>query len=116
MQVAIDENQGNIDLVDKTIRAAVPDELKDAYSRAARPALDAMNKFQTFLKTSLSARDDYPWQLGQERYTRKFRYVLESGVEADTMLDNAERDLQRVRAHMFELALPLHRADGAGAQ
>ena len=57
----------------------------------------------------LGARRLSDWQLGQELYTRKFRYVLESGVEADTMLDNAERDLQRVRAHMFELALPLHR-------
>ncbi len=108
-QVAIEENQGNIDLVDKTIRAGVPDELKDAYARAARPALEAMNKFQTFLRTNLSARDNYGWQLGQDRYTRKFRYFLESGIEADTMLDQAERDLQRVRSRMLELALPIHR-------
>jgi uncharacterized protein (DUF885 family) len=109
VQVAIDENQGNIDLVEKTIRAGVPDDLKDAYARAARPALDAMNKFQAFLKTSLSARNSYNWQLGHDLYTRKFRYVLESGIEPDTMLDQAERELQRVRARMFELALPLHR-------
>lgn len=109
IQVAIEENQGNIDLVDKTIRAGVPDDLKDAYARAARPAIEAMNKFQNFLKTNLSARDNYNWQLGQDRYTRKFRYLLESGIEADTMLDQAERDLQRVRTRMLELALPLHR-------
>jgi uncharacterized protein (DUF885 family) len=109
-QVAIEENQGNIDLVDKVIRAGVPAELKDAYARAARPALDAMGKFQNFLKTSLSARDNFNWQLGQDRYTRKFRHVLEIGMEADTMLDQAERDLQRVRARMMELALPLHAA------
>jgi uncharacterized protein (DUF885 family) len=108
-QVAIEENQGNIELVDKTIRAAIPPDLKDAFARASRPALDAMSKFQNFLKTSLSTRNDYPWQLGQDRYTRKFRYLLESGIEADTMLDMAERDLQRVRAHMYEVALPLHR-------
>lgn len=108
-QVAIEENQGNIELVDKTIRAGVPDDLRDAYARAARPALEAMNKFQGFLRTNLGARDNYQWQLGQDRYTRKFRYYLESGVEADTMLDNAERDLLRVRARMLELALPLHR-------
>jgi uncharacterized protein (DUF885 family) len=109
-QVAIEENQGNIDLVDKVIRAGVPNELRDAYARAARPALDAMGKFQNFLKTNLSARDNFNWQIGQDRYTRKFRHVLESGIEADTMLDQAERDLQRVRARMMELALPLHAA------
>jgi len=40
---------------------------------------------------------------------RKFRYALESGVEADTMLQMAERELGRVRAEMLDLALPLHR-------
>jgi uncharacterized protein (DUF885 family) len=109
VNVAAEENQGNIDLVDKTIRAGVPDELKDAYSRAARPALEAMTKFQEFLKNNLSARNNYSWQLGQENYTRKFRYALDVGIEADTMLDQAEKDLQRVRARMLELALPLHR-------
>jgi uncharacterized protein (DUF885 family) len=107
-QVAMEENQGNIDLVDKALRDDVPAELKDAYARASRPALDAMRKFQEYLKTSLSARTSADWRLGQDRYTRQFRYALESGVEADTVLDMAERDLAKVRAHMLELAGPLH--------
>jgi uncharacterized protein (DUF885 family) len=107
-KTAIDENQGNIDLVDKTIRAEVPDEMRDSYARAARPALDAMTKFQGYLKDSLSARTDADWRLGQSRYTRKFRYQLETGVEADTTLDQAEKELHAVRAHMLQLALPLH--------
>jgi uncharacterized protein (DUF885 family) len=106
--VASEENQGNIDLVDKTIRAGVPDELRDAYARAARPALEAMNKFQAFLKNNLTARTGFDWRLGQDRYTRKFRVSLEIGVEPDTVLDQAERRLAEVRAHMFELAKPLH--------
>lgn len=107
-QVAINENQGNIDLVDKTIRVQVPDNLKNDYARVARPALDAMNKFQAYLKNSLSARTDADWRLGQDRYTRKFRYQMQVGVEADTTLDQAERELKTVRARMLELALPLH--------
>jgi uncharacterized protein (DUF885 family) len=107
-QVAIDENQGNIDLVDKAIRAQLPDNLRDNYTRAAGPALDAMTKFQAYLKNRLSARTDADWRLGQNRYTRKFRYTMDVGVEADTTLDQAERELKAVRAHMLELALPLH--------
>ena len=107
-QVATDENQGNIDLVDKTIRAQVPDNLRDRYARVARPAMDAMGKFQTYLKNSLAARTDADWRLGQDRYTRKFRYLMEVGVEAATTLDHAERELKTVRSHMLELALPLH--------
>jgi uncharacterized protein (DUF885 family) len=108
-QVAIEENQGNIDLVNKTIRAQVPENLRDPYARVARPALDAMRKFQDYLKNSLAARTDADWRLGQDRYTRKFRYQLESGIEADTMLEQASNQLQAVRARMLELALPLHR-------
>jgi uncharacterized protein (DUF885 family) len=108
-QVAVTENQGNMDLVDKEIRAAVPDELRDAYTKAALPALDAMRKFQDYLQKSLANRSNASWRLGQEVYTRKFRYTLESGAEADNTLAQAERRLQEVRAGMLELALPLHR-------
>jgi uncharacterized protein (DUF885 family) len=106
--VAIEENQGNIDLVERVIRDEVPPELSDAYSRAARPALDAMNKFQVYLKNNLSERNRADWRLGQDRYSRKFRYALASGYEADTALAAAEQDMIRVRKRMLELALPLH--------
>ena len=108
-KVAMEENEGNIALVDKTIRAAVPPDLRDAYNLAALSALDAMRKFQDYLKNSLSGRDDTGWRMTSDRYMRKFRFTLESGVEADTMLQMAERELVRVRAEMLELALPLHR-------
>ena len=108
-KVAMEENEGNIGLVDKTIRAAVPPDLRDAYNLAALSALDAMRKFQDHLKNGLSGGDDNTWRISTDRYMRKFRYTLESGVEADTMLQMAERELPRVRAEMLELALPLHR-------
>jgi uncharacterized protein (DUF885 family) len=107
-KVAIEENEGNIELVDKTIRAKAPSELRDSYDRAAASALQAMRKFQDFLKTRLSARNDADWRLGRDRYLKKFRYVMESGVEAENVLAGAEADLDRVRARMLDLALPLH--------
>ena len=108
-QVAIEENQGNMALVDKEIRAGVPANQSDNYARVARPALDAMVKFDKYLKNSLSPRNDYDWRLGGNLYPRKFRYALQSGTEADNTLQQAERDLATVRARMLELALPLHR-------
>jgi uncharacterized protein (DUF885 family) len=108
-KVAMEENEGNIGLVDKTIRAAVPPELRDAYNLAALSALDAMRKFQDHLKNGLSSDDDTAWRMTSDQYMRKFRFTLESGVEADTMLQMAERELVSVRADMLELALPLHR-------
>src|ERR1017187_4497961 len=57
--VAMDENQGNIDLVDKTIRTWVPEDRRDLYSRAAQPALMAMRQFQDYLKGNLAPRNHY---------------------------------------------------------
>jgi uncharacterized protein (DUF885 family) len=108
-QVAIEENQGNIAMVDKEIRAGVPPDQSGNYARAARPALDAMTRFEKFLRNSLSARNTYEWRLGGNIYVRKFRYTLQSGSEADSTLQQAERDLTAVRARMLALALPLHR-------
>jgi uncharacterized protein (DUF885 family) len=109
-KVAIEENEGNIELVDKTIRADVPEDLRGAYSSAAQPALAAMNQFQDYLKQSLSKRNNWDWRLGRDLYTRKFRYTLETGMEAEEVLANAEADLPRVRARMLALSLPLHRS------
>jgi len=109
-RVAIEENEGNIGLVDKEIRPWVTSDMTEAYARAARPALEAMNKFKTYLQGSLTNRSNASWRLGGSVYPRKFRYVLESGVEADDTLQRAERELTAVRARMLELAKPLHAA------
>ena len=108
-KVAIEENQGNVTLVGDTIRKAVPADLRSTYEAAAAPAMAALAEFQAFLTNTLSGRTDADWRLGAERYARKFRYVLETGVEPGATLQQAEQDLKAVRAHMLELALPLHR-------
>lgn len=107
--VAMEENEGNLALVDKTIRADVPADLRSAYDMAAAPALDAMRQFQEYLKNDLSHRNAADWRLGRNLYARKFRYALESGVDPATTLADAEQQLARVRARMLDLALPLHR-------
>lgn len=107
-RVAAEENEGNIALVDKTLREWMPEDQKDTFAMAARPALEAMQKFQTFLKETLPARGDADWRLGA-KYAPKFRAVMEAGLEPDNMLQQAERDLRDARARMLELALPIHR-------
>ena len=106
-KVAIEENHGNINLVDRDIRAQMTTNLAEKYARAARTALDAMNKFDQFLRNSLIQRDQASWRLGKT-YPKKFRLTMDAGVEADNTLQAAERRLPLVRARMLELALPLH--------
>jgi uncharacterized protein (DUF885 family) len=53
-RVAREENEGNLDLIDKTLRAKAPEALKADYDRAAGPALDSLRAFTKFLKDDLS--------------------------------------------------------------
>jgi len=107
-KVAGEENQGNIGLLEKTIPAAVPAELRADFDRAAKPALAALADFQTYLQNDLSKRNQANWRLGGDNYRRKFGATLATDQGPGEVLDAAESDLKLVRARMFELALPLH--------
>jgi uncharacterized protein (DUF885 family) len=108
-QVALDENAGNIELIDHTIRAAVPSSLRGAYGRAAAPALEALRAFGAWLKSDLKPASEDAWRLGPDKYREKFRLVLGTERTPDQVLEAAEADLGAVRARMLELAGPLHR-------
>ena len=86
----------------------MPDELRSDYDRAAKPALEALQGFQDFLKNDLAKRTQSDWRLGREKYNKKFRYVLATDLTPEQVLAAAEADVKSVRARMFELALPLH--------
>src|SRR5215472_11597276 len=72
-QVAKAENDGNIDLVDKTLREGVPPEKKAAYDEAAAAALDTLKSFNRFLEHEVPNRGSADWRLGAEHYATKFR-------------------------------------------
>jgi uncharacterized protein (DUF885 family) len=107
-KVAQAENEGNIGLVDKTLREGAPAELRADYDRAAVPALAALREFGQWLKDDLSKRTS-DWRLGGEKYLSKFRYTLGTGRDAAEVLAEAEADIMRVRKQMWDLALPLHK-------
>jgi uncharacterized protein (DUF885 family) len=112
-QVAKEENDGNIDLVDKTLRAGVPADQKKAYDAAAEEALVALRDFSRFLGTDLPKRrggSEPDWRLGADHYATKFKLSLATDRSPDQVLQDAETRLKEVRARMLELSLPLHAA------
>jgi uncharacterized protein (DUF885 family) len=104
-RVAQEENDGNIALVDQTLRAKAPAAVKADYDRAAKPALAALRDFNTYLKTKLAGRTS-DWRLGKEKYDQKFRYTLAVGKTPEQVLAEAEKALQTVRGEMAKLAAP----------
>ena len=104
-RVAQEENDGNIDLIDKTLRERVPAALKTDFDRAAASALDALRGFSKFLKDDLSRRTS-DWRLGKDKYDPKFRYTLASGKTPEQVLSEAEAALKDMRDQMAKLAAP----------
>ena len=104
-RVAREENDGNIALIDKTLRAKVPANLKADFDKAALAALNSLRAFNAYLKDDLSKRTS-DWQLGKERYAKKFAYTLVAGKTPEQVLSEAEAALKDTREQMAELAAP----------
>jgi uncharacterized protein (DUF885 family) len=104
-RVAREENDGNIDLIDKTLRAKAPASLKADFDKAAGPALDSLRSFNSYLKDDLSKRTS-DWRLGKERYSKKFAYTLVAGKTPEEVLSEAEAALKETRQQMTKLAAP----------
>jgi uncharacterized protein (DUF885 family) len=107
-QVALEENEGNAALIDKTLRAGVPPDLAPKYDTAAEAALRATTEFGSFLREDL-ARRTYDWRLGDQMYAQKFRYALATDRSPGQVLADAESEMTRTRKQMYDLALPMYR-------
>jgi uncharacterized protein (DUF885 family) len=104
-RVAREENDGNIELVDKTLREQAPAALRAAYAAAAGPALQSLKDFNGYLATKLADKTS-DWRLGKDNYERKCRYTLHTGRTPAQLLTAAEADLAATRAEMARLAAP----------
>jgi uncharacterized protein (DUF885 family) len=110
-RTAIDENAGNVDLIQNAVAQQILPypKLKSEYDQVAPPAVAALNQFSDWLKTNFSQPSPRSWRLGKDLYDQKFRLVMETPVTPEQVLADAEQDLQSVRSEMLQLALPLHR-------
>jgi uncharacterized protein (DUF885 family) len=111
ISTAIQENDGNIDLIENTIAAEIPavSPLKAQYDKVAPPAIAALKDFSQWLQSDLAKRpSNHTWRLGKELYDQKFSLVMETDVTPEQVLADAEEGLRSVRAEMLDLALPMH--------
>jgi uncharacterized protein (DUF885 family) len=104
--VAVEENEGNLDLIDHTIREKVPTDLKSRYDQAATNAISALKAFDHFLQKELSKSGE--WRLGAQLYPEKFRLVLATGNTPQDTLADAEAKLRSIREDMHRQALAVY--------
>jgi uncharacterized protein (DUF885 family) len=110
IKVAVEENRGNVDLINDTIAKEIEaGEMRARFEKVAPPAVKALEDFSAWLEKDLSKRaTTRTWRLGKELYPEKFRLVMETAVTPEEVLADAEEQLHEVRAEMLKLALPLH--------
>lgn len=104
--VAQQENQGNIDLIDREVREKTPAVLKAKYDAAASQAIGALRGFNQWLNGTLKQHQS-DWRLGQDLYAQKFRYALANGETPEQTLSDALQKLQQIRGEMRGQALKL---------
>jgi uncharacterized protein (DUF885 family) len=111
INVAKEENQGNIHLIDTALRAWIPEAQKEAYSLVAEKAILELKEFDRFLADQLpkrkQGRTDPDWRLGSDIYRLKFRFALGTDLTPDQVLSSAEADMKRVQGEMYEIAKQL---------
>jgi uncharacterized protein (DUF885 family) len=111
IKVAVEENDGNIDLIQSDVANELPtgSKLKADYDRSAPAAIEALKTFSKWLEDDLAKRQTTrTWRLGKDWYAEKFRLVMETPVTPEQVLADAEAQLSKTRAEMLEIALPLH--------
>ena len=102
-RVAREENEGNVALIDDTLRKGCPPALKAKYDAAAKEAIGALKNFNEWLKDDLSKRTS-DWRLGKALYDQKFRYALGTNMKPEDLLAAAEKTVADTRKTMETLA------------
>ncbi|HVP55430.1 MAG TPA: DUF885 domain-containing protein [Candidatus Eisenbacteria bacterium] len=112
ISTAVEENEGNLSLVD-AVAAEIPtgSPLKAQYDKAAPAARKSLTEFSAWLQNDLAKRptNGRDWRLGKEWYGQKFHYVMETSITPEQLLAEAEAELKRLRAEMLQVALPLYK-------
>jgi uncharacterized protein (DUF885 family) len=111
ISTAVEENAGNIDIIENTLAQAIPagSPLKAEYDKVAPPAIAALRDFSQWIQDSLAKQPSkLTWRLGKDLYDQKFKLVMETPITPEQVLADAEQDMKSVRAEMLQIALPLH--------
>ena len=83
IKVAVEENEGNIDLIQNTIAAAAAKSpaLKSRFDMVAPLAISALKSFNDWLTSDLAKRKtERTWRLGKQFYHQKFRLVMQTDI------------------------------------
>ncbi|MCI0639423.1 MAG: DUF885 domain-containing protein [Gemmataceae bacterium] len=108
VETAIKQNRGAISFFQTGIfELAGETPALSALRDASKPVIAALKDYQKFLEEELLPRAKGEWRLGKEKFAQKLKLELNSGIEADEVLKEAEAEADRVELEMFVIARQL---------
>ncbi|HVS34624.1 MAG TPA: DUF885 domain-containing protein [Gemmataceae bacterium] len=78
----------------------------EAHAAAAK-VVEALEDYQKFLENELLPNAHGDWRLGKEKFYRKLDLELDAGLTADDVLQEADREFDRVEHEMYVIARQL---------
>ncbi|MBE0643232.1 MAG: DUF885 domain-containing protein [Bacteroidetes bacterium] len=110
-QTAILQNDGTIALLNETLQPFIdqcPTDLQVDVRDARDQAVSALQAFGEWMKEELQPRSSGDFRLGKELYAKKFSYRLDTDMDPEALLVEAERELEITTASMRITAMALH--------
>jgi uncharacterized protein (DUF885 family) len=108
VETAIRQNRGAISFYESGIFdvAGETAQLSDLKPAAAK-VVEALKEYQQFLEQNVLPRAGDNWRIGREKFTKKLELELNSGLTADEVRAEAEREAERVERDMYVIARQL---------
>jgi uncharacterized protein (DUF885 family) len=108
LETAIRQNRGAISFYEKDIFELAGDTKQlDGLKSAAAGVAAQLKDYQGFLEGDLMSRATGQWRLGEKKFKRKLELVLDCGLSAGQVLQDAQAEFERVRADMYVVARQL---------
>ncbi len=108
LATAIGQNRGAISFYTEDLFTLVGEtEQLAELKAAAAEVVPLLEDYQTFLEEELQPRATGEWRIGRERFAKKFELVVDMGITADELLEEAEAEFERVQLEMTVVARQL---------
>jgi uncharacterized protein (DUF885 family) len=111
-ETAVKQNRGVLSIIEHLVEPQIgtlPDAQQKRLKQGIETARAAVEEHQKWLGEVLvkNARGDF--RLGPKRFDEKLAFTLQTPMSRQEIRDRAERELQCVRAEMFEVATEVYR-------
>jgi uncharacterized protein (DUF885 family) len=108
-ETAIGQNEGIISLIKNDLQSFIDQvpELKDEFAPVQNEAIEALQKYGTWLEKELLPKATRDFRIGNEKFEKKLYYSLNSGLTKEEILARAEKALVETQEEIYNTALPL---------